>query len=192
MFSKNKTRLALFLFLALMAGFLFFFQPVLADDFGAGAAKGNLPGTGGGDIALYLGNVAGAVIILSGSIFLFLMVYGGIMIMTSSGNQEKIGKGKNIIIWAIVGALILGSAFAITQLVFTAIGGGGGGTGQGAPPTATGTKCPNQGDICTTSTTLDDCLAHLPIACKQICNLPSSTGTGPACTNVCCVPAPPP
>ena len=38
--------------------------------------------------------------------------------MTAAGNQEKVKKGKDIITWAIIGALILGSAYAITTIVF--------------------------------------------------------------------------
>ncbi|HDQ22385.1 MAG TPA: hypothetical protein ENN28_00225 [Candidatus Uhrbacteria bacterium] len=75
-------------------------------------------GDAGTNIATLLGRFAGAALALSGSIFLFLIIYGGIMILTSAGNQEKVDKGKNIIIWAIIGALILGGAYAITSLVF--------------------------------------------------------------------------
>ena len=91
----------------------------LAADYGVGTATpSNLPT---GSIAGTLGNIAGAALALAGSLFVFLMVYGGIIIMTAAGSQDKIGKGKNIIIWAIVGALILGASYAITQLVFNAI-----------------------------------------------------------------------
>jgi hypothetical protein len=71
-----------------------------------------------GDIPTYLGRFAGAALALSGSIFLFLIVYGGIIMMTAAGNQSNIDKGKKIITWAIIGALILGAAYAITRLVF--------------------------------------------------------------------------
>ena len=54
--------------------------------------------------------------------FLFLIVYGGILIMTAAGKQEQVTKGKNVIVWAIIGALILGGAYAITTLVFNVIG----------------------------------------------------------------------
>ena len=93
---------------------------VLADcasDFGLGctATETALPK---GDIQSFLGKFAGAGLALSGSIFLFLIVYGGIIMMTAAGGQEKVKKGKDIITWAIIGALVLGSAYAITTLVF--------------------------------------------------------------------------
>ena len=92
-------------------------KQLLADDYGLGAAQSaaSLPE---GDIPTYLGRFAGGALALSGSIFLFLIVYGGIIIMTAAGNTEAVSKGKKIITWAIIGALILGAAYAITQLVF--------------------------------------------------------------------------
>jgi hypothetical protein len=93
---------------------------VLADsssDFGLGATAG-ATGLPKGDIQTFLGKFAGAGLALSGSIFLFLIVYGGIIMMTAAGSQEKVKKGKDIITWAIIGALVLGSAYAITSLVF--------------------------------------------------------------------------
>jgi hypothetical protein len=99
---------------------------VKAGDYGLGTAAGqtDLPQTSSGEIgiATVLGNFAGAALALSGSIFLFLVVYGGILIMTAAGKQPQIDKGKNVIVWAIIGALILGGAYAITTLVFSVVG----------------------------------------------------------------------
>ena len=95
----------------------------LADDYGLNEAASvsglsNVTSGGAADIPTYLGRFAGGALALSGSIFLFLIVYGGIIMMTAAGNQDKVKKGKDIIIWAIIGALILGGAYAITNLVF--------------------------------------------------------------------------
>lgn len=68
----------------------------------------------------FLGMVAGAGLALSGSIFLFLIIYGGVMIMTSAGS-DRVEKGKKIITWAIIGALILGASYAITSFIFSAL-----------------------------------------------------------------------
>lgn len=73
----------------------------------------------------FLGNIAGAALAIAGSIFLFLMVYGGVMILTSAGKSEQVNKGKDILKWAIIGAIVLGAAYAITNLVFQAVSGGG-------------------------------------------------------------------
>ncbi len=75
-----------------------------------------------GDVPTFLGQVAGSALALAGSIFLFLVIYGGIMIMTSAGS-DRVEKGKKIITWAVIGALLLGASYAITALVFSAISG---------------------------------------------------------------------
>ena len=122
---KNPNKLNLFLF-AFIANLLLV-KNAIASDYGLGTAaqKAGLPGQdlpAGTGIATFLGSFAGAALALSGSIFLFLIIYGGIIIMTAAGNQEKVKKGKDIITWAIIGALILGGAYAITSLVFGVFG----------------------------------------------------------------------
>lgn len=90
---------------------------VVGDGFGLGetAAETKLPQL---TVPQFLGQVAGAGLALAGSAFLFLIIYGGIIIMTAAGAKDKVDKGKNIIVWAIIGALILFSAYAITNLIF--------------------------------------------------------------------------
>jgi len=109
-----------------LTGFLLIglFLPLTSSATGYGldtaASVSGLSSTTGGasDIPVYLGRFAGGALALSGSIFLFLIIYGGIIMMTAAGSQEKVKKGKDIITWAIIGALILGGAYAITNLVF--------------------------------------------------------------------------
>ncbi len=111
-------------FIFIISLFILPLNKVLAtDDYGLGTAgsTANLPfreGEAAQNVATLLGRFAGAALALSGSIFLFLIVYGGIIILTSAGQNEKVEKGKKIITWAIIGALILGGAYAITSLIF--------------------------------------------------------------------------
>ena len=81
-------------------------------------AIGGLPR---GSVPTYLGQIIGAALALSGSIFLFLIIYGGIMIMTSAGNEDRLNKGKKVIYWAVIGVIIIGASYAITAFVFSAI-----------------------------------------------------------------------
>lgn len=74
--------------------------------------------------AEFLGRIAGAALAIAGSLFLFLIVYGGILMLTSAGKDAQVKKGKDVITWAIIGAIVLGAAYAITNLVFQAISGG--------------------------------------------------------------------
>ncbi|MEI7620712.1 MAG: hypothetical protein WCJ57_04060 [Candidatus Falkowbacteria bacterium] len=52
-----------------------------------------------------------------GVIFLLLMIYGGILWMTARGNEKTVDQAKNIIFDAIIGLVIVASAYAITYFV---------------------------------------------------------------------------
>ncbi len=61
-----------------------------------------------------LGRIIKAVLGLSGTIGLVMFMYGGVMWMTASGNEEKITKAKNIIVWSVLGLIALfGSYIAV-------------------------------------------------------------------------------
>lgn len=68
-----------------------------------------------------------AFLSLLGIIFLVLIVYGGYTYMTAQGEQEKVEKALSTIRRAIIGLVIVASAYAITYFVFTSLSGGGGG-----------------------------------------------------------------
>ncbi len=58
-----------------------------------------------------------------GVIFLVLMIYGGYLWMTARGNEEQVTKAKNLITAAIIGLVIVISAYAISWLVISKLGG---------------------------------------------------------------------
>jgi|SRR3989338_1773588 len=66
-------------------------------------------------------NVIQGLLGVVGAIVLFFLVWGGIVWMTSSGNAERIRKGKDTIVWAIFGLVIIFLSYAIVKLVLTAI-----------------------------------------------------------------------
>jgi len=53
-----------------------------------------------------------------GLLFIVLILYGGFMWMTSSGNEEKITKAKNIIGNSVIGLLIVLASFTISVFIF--------------------------------------------------------------------------
>jgi hypothetical protein len=67
-----------------------------------------------------------------GSLALLAFIAGGLMWMLSAGNQELVTKGKNAIIGATVGLIIVFTSFMIIQLVFSALGIPNAGAGQWA------------------------------------------------------------
>jgi len=77
--------------------------------------------TSNADPSAIIGAVVGAVLNFLGVIFLILMIYGGIMWMTAAGNDEQIGKARKIITAAIIGLIIVVSAYAITAFIGTRV-----------------------------------------------------------------------
>ena len=72
---------------------------------------------------ILMGRIINAVLGIVGSIALVMFIYGGFSWMTAAGNQEAVTKGRNILIWATVGLIVIFSAYALVKFVFTAIGG---------------------------------------------------------------------
>ncbi len=75
-------------------------------------------------LGYYLGNnIIVPLFGLLGIIFLLLMVYSGLIWMTSAGNSESVGKAKKTMVHAVIGLFILILSYALTRLVFQAIAG---------------------------------------------------------------------
>lgn len=88
-----------------------------------------------GDLATTIGTIIKAVLALTGTIFLILTIYAGILWMTAAGNDERIKKATSIITTAVVGLIIVMAAYAITYFVTTRLGGTSGSTGSGGSVT---------------------------------------------------------
>lgn len=65
-----------------------------------------------------IGAIIGTFLSFLGIIFLILIIYGGFTWMTSGGNEIKVLKAKKILTQAVVGLIIILSAYAITSFVF--------------------------------------------------------------------------
>ncbi|MBU1663744.1 pilin, partial [Patescibacteria group bacterium] len=79
---------------------------------------GSIAGT---SIPTLLGNIIKSVLGVVGSLALVMFIYGGITWMLSGGNQEQVTKGKNILIWATIGIVIIFTSYALVKFVLTAI-----------------------------------------------------------------------
>ncbi len=98
--------------------------PVLAEDYGlnqsAGAVsayKSQVSNTDNNFLSTRLGSIIGLILSFVGVIFLILMIFAGLTWMTASGNQEKVGKAKDLMINAVIGLIIVMAAYAITAFV---------------------------------------------------------------------------
>ncbi len=82
-----------------------------------------LPKKGTGDsLAQIAGNALGAVLSLVSALFFLLILYAGFMWMTSRGDAEQEKKAREVLFGAIVGVIIVLSAYAITRFLFQSIG----------------------------------------------------------------------
>lgn len=65
------------------------------------------------DIPTLIGYAIKAVMGIVGSLALVMIIYGGFVWMTAAGNAEKVSQGKNILIWAIIGLVVIFSAYIL-------------------------------------------------------------------------------
>ena len=56
-----------------------------------------------------------------GTFCVILIIYAGFLWAVAAGSQDKITKARNIIFYALIGLIIVISAFMIGQVIFTAI-----------------------------------------------------------------------
>jgi hypothetical protein len=68
-----------------------------------------------------IGNIINSVLGVVGSLALLMFVFGGITWMTSSGSQEKVKKGRDIIIWSVLGLAIIFLSYALTRFILSTI-----------------------------------------------------------------------
>ncbi|MFH1523085.1 MAG: pilin [Patescibacteria group bacterium] len=71
---------------------------------------------------ILIGKIINAILGIVGSLALVMFIYGGITWMTAAGNSENVTKGKNIIIWAAIGLVVIFTSYALVKFVFSAIG----------------------------------------------------------------------
>jgi len=64
-----------------------------------------------------IGRAINSLMGIVGALALLMFVYGGLVWMTSSGSQDKVKKGKDIMLWAAVGLVIIFSAYGLTKFV---------------------------------------------------------------------------
>ena len=121
--------LVLKLFTVFLFGFLLMPNLVVADG-NLDSALGNLKDAGKEahvddkqDIEKVVGGMINAALTLVGMIFLVLMVYAGYLWMTARGEESQVEQSKKIITAAIIGMILVVSAYSITYFVTSRFGG---------------------------------------------------------------------
>jgi len=68
-----------------------------------------------------VGNIIQWAIGIVGVILVIMLIYGGVLYMTSAGNEQKVESAKKTITYAVIGITIVALAFAITRFVLDAL-----------------------------------------------------------------------
>lgn len=203
--------------------------------------------TGAAGVAKIIGKIINAFLGFIGAVALLMFVYGGFLMLVSGGRPEDINKGKNVLVWAVIGLIVVFMSYTLTKFVIDSLTKGvtSGGAGPSTPVTTAGTDCisdfkgeckefctspPEKAQVspaatgcdtapnktcCVTQTSQPPASPPAPSAPTTNCSsgeyctscddilgckdsrctgfgsgyyLPSNTGTGPACTKVCCSP----
>lgn len=76
------------------------------------------PMSGTKDVPTLIGNILSIIIGVIGAIALVVFIYGGFLLMTSAGEQGAIKKGKDAMVYAVLGLVIIFSARAILAFIF--------------------------------------------------------------------------
>lgn len=88
------------------AGKVTAFIPQVADDSGANDF-----------LATKVGQIISVALSFVGVLFFILMIYAGILWMTASGNEQQISKAKGLLINAVIGIIVVFSAYALTAFL---------------------------------------------------------------------------
>lgn len=56
-----------------------------------------------------------------GSTALLFFIYGGMTWLTSGGNPEKVKKGRDTLVWAIIGLMVIFSSYILVDYIFKAL-----------------------------------------------------------------------
>ncbi len=74
-------------------------------------------------IAVLIGKIINAILGVVGSLALLMFVYGGLVWMTSGGNQEKIKSGRDTIVWSAIGLIIIFVSYGLVRFLILGVKG---------------------------------------------------------------------
>lgn len=73
------------------------------------------------DVLQVFVNIASFILGISGSLTLLMFVFGGMVWLTSAGNENQIAKGKSILSGSVIGLLIIFGAYTAITLVVSVL-----------------------------------------------------------------------
>lgn len=73
------------------------------------------------ELTTIVANMINVILGLTGMAFVIILVYAGILYLTAQGEAKNVDKAKKLISGAVIGIIIIVSAYAIANYVFTAL-----------------------------------------------------------------------
>jgi len=123
-----------------------------------------------GDIPTLIGQIIKGFMGIVGSLALLAFIYGGFLMLISQGDSNKVKKGKDTMIWAAAGLIVIFGSYIFVSYIITKLsesGTGDSNINQKAPCPADHPECKNLG------TAGYECI---------------SPGSNSACSKYCCKP----
>lgn len=68
-----------------------------------------------------IGRVISAALGVVGSLALLMFIYGGFTWMMAGGNTEAVTKGRNILMWAAIGLVVIFTSYTLVRFVITSL-----------------------------------------------------------------------
>lgn len=66
-------------------------------------------------------NIINAALGVVGSLALVMFIYGGFTWMLAAGNEQAVEKGRNILVWAAIGLVVIFASYSLVNFVIGAI-----------------------------------------------------------------------
>mgnify|MGYP001614511067 CR=1 FL=1 len=76
---------------------------------------------GTSDFRVIVGRIVQILTGGAGTLGLLVFIYGGFQWLTAAGNPEKIKKGKDILLWAVVGMVVMFSSYFVVRFIVKGI-----------------------------------------------------------------------
>lgn len=73
-------------------------------------------------LSAFINNTVNMVMVVGGLLFFGLLVYGGIQYLTSAGNEDAVEQAQNTITYAVIGLVIIATAWFIVSVLETVLG----------------------------------------------------------------------
>jgi len=71
----------------------------------------------------YIGSVIKQILGIIGAVALLMMIYGGLTMVMSGGNEKKVAEGKNIVTYTAIGLVVIFMSYTAITFFMNTLGG---------------------------------------------------------------------